>query len=282
MLSRVLDRTGRGGFVQQHTECSAGNLLLIGETVVKRGGRPARHLRHRGTPRLGAQQAMGVLERHDAYPYRRAHRLVARLRGGARRMGVRSPRAEGGPPRSHRNTGRQRDAAPSLGDRPAQARARHLSIDIDEVTGGTRLRAEIPGASVDVIAARPAGHESLAVVVPWSDRRFQYTVKDIGRPPPGASPSTALHDVPVGGARSRPRALDLRCYWNWGAGSACVSEAVLSGVQARWAVDRRSDPLENAIFIDGGCTSSDTGDYLRPGPYAARASTRRSCRSTTR
>ncbi|WP_353940298.1 DUF2804 family protein [Streptomyces sp. HUAS MG91] len=35
-----------------------------------------------------------------------------------------------------------------------------------------RLDAEVP----------PPGHGALGVVVPWSDRRFQYTVKDIGRP----------------------------------------------------------------------------------------------------
>ena len=50
----------------------------------------------------------------------------------------------------------------SLGDGPARARARDLTIDIDEIPEGTRLRAQIPGASVDIVASRPPGHESLA------------------------------------------------------------------------------------------------------------------------
>src|SRR5699024_12210425 len=61
----------------------------------------------------------------------------------------------------------------------ARARARGLGIAIDETDGGTRLRAIGPGVRVDVVAELPPGHERLAVVVPWSDRRFQYTVKDV-------------------------------------------------------------------------------------------------------
>src|SRR5690606_3111475 len=55
----------------------------------------------------------------------------------------------------------------------------------DELPEGTRLRARIPGAEIDVIAALPEGHERLAVVVPWSRTRFQYTVKDVARPASG-------------------------------------------------------------------------------------------------
>jgi hypothetical protein len=81
--------------------------------------------------------------------------------------------------------GRSATLPASLGDGPARARHGRLSIDVDEIDGGTRLRATIPGASFDVVAAKPPGHECLAVVVPWSDRRFQYTVKDVARPASG-------------------------------------------------------------------------------------------------
>ena len=73
----------------------------------------------------------------------------------------------------------------TLGDGPARARAKALAIDLDEVEGGTRLRARTRDVSFDVVAELPHGHERLAVVVPWSDTRFQYTVKDVARPARG-------------------------------------------------------------------------------------------------
>ena len=74
----------------------------------------------------------------------------------------------------------------TLGDGPARAKSGTLKIDIVEEAGGTRLKASIPGASFDVFAERPEGHESLAVVVPWSTKRFQYTEKDVARPASGS------------------------------------------------------------------------------------------------
>src|SRR5690606_6224935 len=73
----------------------------------------------------------------------------------------------------------------TLGDGPARARAKALAIDLDEVEGGTRLRARTRDVSFDVVAELPHWHERLAVVVPWSDTRFQYTVKDVARPARG-------------------------------------------------------------------------------------------------
>ena len=67
----------------------------------------------------------------------------------------------------------------------AHAEADGLTIDFDEVPGGTRLRARSAEIDIDLLASRPLGHECLAVVVPWSTRRFQYTVKDVGRPASG-------------------------------------------------------------------------------------------------
>src|SRR5690606_22951439 len=73
----------------------------------------------------------------------------------------------------------------TLDEGPARARAKGLEIDIDGVAAGTRLRARIDGARFDVVAALPDGHERVAVVVPWSDTRVQYSVKDVCRPASG-------------------------------------------------------------------------------------------------
>ena len=164
----------------------------------------------------------------------------------------------------------------SLGDGPARARARDLTIDVDEMAEGTRLRAQIPGASVDIVASRPPGHESLAVVVPWSDRRFQYTVKDVARPASGTIIVDGVtHDVPVGESwavldHGRGR-WPYDVSWNWGAGSG-ISDGRVIGVQlgGRWTDGTGS--TENALFVDGRLHKVseelrweyDTADFLRP------------------
>jgi hypothetical protein len=68
---------------------------------------------------------------------------------------------------------------------PARARTKRLSIDIDPTPEGTRLQARAERVDLDVIAHLQPGHERLGVVVPGSERLFQYTVKDPARPAVG-------------------------------------------------------------------------------------------------
>ena len=164
----------------------------------------------------------------------------------------------------------------SLGEGPARARARDLTIDIDEMPEGTRLRAQIPGATVDIVANRPPGHESLGVVVPWSDRRFQYTVKDVARPASGTITVDGVHhDVPAGKSwavldHGRGR-WPYDVSWNWGAGSG-VSDGRVIGVQLGGQWTDGSGSTENALFVDGRLHKIseelrweyDTTDFLRP------------------
>ncbi|WP_061961151.1 DUF2804 domain-containing protein [Demequina flava] len=164
----------------------------------------------------------------------------------------------------------------ALGDGPARAKGRNLRIDIAEVDGGTRLRAKIPGASLDIVAAHPNGHESLAVVVPWSDRRFQYTVKDIARPASGTiTVDGAEHTVPDGSSwavldHGRGR-WPYNMRWNWGAGSG-ISDGHVIGVQVGGQWTDGTGSTENAIFVDGRlhkiseevAWDYDTSDYMGP------------------
>lgn len=144
---------------------------------------------------------------------------------------------------------------------PAHARAKDLEIDVIPSAGsgaaarGTRLQARIPGASFDVFAALPDGHERLAVVVPWSRTRFQYTVKDVARPASGTVTLDGVaYDVPAGESwavldHGRGRwPYDIS--WNWGAGSG-VSQGRTIGIQVggRWTEGTGS--TENAFFVDG-------------------------------
>ncbi|HWD63170.1 MAG TPA: DUF2804 domain-containing protein [Humibacter sp.] len=177
----------------------------------------------------------------------------------------------------------------SIGTGHAGARAKvqggELSIAIDEVDGGTRLLASAPRVSLDVLATRPDGrtlaeHEAMAVVVPWSKRLFQYTVKDVDRPAVGTLTVDGVeHDIPAGRSwavldHGRGRwPYDVR--WNWGAASGFVGEGAARrrvGLQlgGRWTDGTGS--TENAFVVDGRVHkiseelvweySSD--DWLRP------------------
>ena len=142
---------------------------------------------------------------------------------------------------------------------PSRARAKELEIDIEELSDGgrraTRLRARIPGASFDVLAALPDGHERLAVVVPWDDKRFQYTVKDLCRPATGTvTLDGRTFELPEGESwavldHGRGR-WPYDVAWNWGAGCG-VSDGHVIGLQVggRWTEGTGS--TENSILVDG-------------------------------
>jgi hypothetical protein len=138
---------------------------------------------------------------------------------------------------------------------PARARAKNLAIDLDETSEGTRLRASAPGVEVDVLAVRPDRHESLGVVVPWSRRLFQYTVKDVTRPASGRLVVDGVtHQL---AAESSFAVLDhgrgrwpYSVTWNWGAGYGWLAgRSVGIQVGGKWTDGTGS--TENGLFVDG-------------------------------
>lgn len=166
--------------------------------------------------------------------------------------------------------------APVLDAGPARARARGLSIDVLPEPGAVRLRAEAGDVRFEVSVTRPAGHECLAVVVPWSSRRFQYTVKDLALPATGTLHVGATEfAVPAGESwavldHGRGR-WPYDVSWNWGAGSGVCRDQVI-GVQVggRWTDGTGS--TENGILLDGHLHkisadldwSYDLADWRRP------------------
>lgn len=138
---------------------------------------------------------------------------------------------------------------------PSRAHARGLDIAIDDGVGRTRLRARTARVEVDVIAEAPAGHESLGVVVPWSDRRFQYTLKDVARPAAGSVVVDGVrHAVPAGESwavldHGRGR-WPYSMRWNWGAGSGVVDGRTV-GVQVGGTWTDGTGTTENALVLDG-------------------------------
>lgn len=164
----------------------------------------------------------------------------------------------------------------NVADGPATARHKDLSVDIDQVEGGTRIRASVPGGSFDVFAAKPEGHECLAVVVPWTDELFQYTIKDISRPATGSvTVGDKTYEVPEGSwaildhGRGRwPHDV----HWNWGAGSGKLADGRVMGLQVgdKWTDGTGS--TENSFLLGTRVYKIsekltwvyDTEDWMKP------------------
>lgn len=172
--------------------------------------------------------------------------------------------------------GRSATLPRTLGAGPASARTKAVQIEVTEVEGGTRLRARGERIEVDVVAARPEGHESLGVVVPWTDKLFQYTVKDVARPATGVIRlDGTAHDVPAEESwaildHGRGRwPYDVR--WNWGAGAGRTDGKVI-GIQVGGQWTDGTGSVENSLLVDGRLTkisqelvwTYDTDDWMAP------------------
>ena len=113
----------------------------------------------------------------------------------------------------------------------------------------------------------------MGVVVPWSARRFQYTVKDVARPALGSLWVDGVeHPVAAGDSwavldHGRGR-WPYAVHWNWGAGSGLVDGRVI-GVQVggrwtdRWPWSRCSGCSASCAWR---CCCANT---VRPGCEAA-------------
>ena len=125
--------------------------------------------------------------------------------------------------------------------------ARVVSKQLTIEVGDGLLRATAPGVEVDLTVG--AGGECLGVAVPWTSRRFQYTVKDVSRPVAGRiEVDGASYDVTEGwavldhGRGKWPYSIT----WNWAAGSAADRGLTLGG---KWTDG--TGITENALFVDG-------------------------------
>lgn len=143
----------------------------------------------------------------------------------------------------------------NLGAGRARARAKQLELAVEPVPEGFRLRASYPHIAFDVTVNRPEDQDCLAVVVPWSETRFQYTVKDVALPAAGTlTIDGAVQEVPAGASwavldHGRGRwPYDVR--WNWGAGSGVWGGHTI-GIQlgGRWTDG--TGQTENGILVDG-------------------------------
>lgn len=149
------------------------------------------------------------------------------------------------------------------GTTPLRVELDGLRLEIADDPHGTRFDAswtEPDGraGNLDLMVEQPPAHESLNVVIPWSDREFNFTSKHQARPATGAlvvgdrrwaiggddgPESWGVLDV---GRGRWPSDID----WNWGGGAGRSGEHVV-GIQigARWT--EGSGFTENGLIIDG-------------------------------
>lgn len=141
----------------------------------------------------------------------------------------------------------------------------HDGLDLGMVDdeSGTRLTAswtEPDGRAgrLDVLVELPAGHESLNVVIPWSDTVFNFTSKHQARPATGEL-TVGDRSWSIGGSEGPESwgVLDVgrgrwphEIAWNWGGGAGRAGDHVV-GLQigAKWT--QGSGFTENALIVDG-------------------------------
>lgn len=160
---------------------------------------------------------------------------------------------------------------------PMEASRKDVVVRMTPAGDGTVLHARSPRIELDVRVLAEDGHESMGVVVPWSDRKFQYTKKDNCLRAEGvivvdgvtheieASTSYAVHD------RGRGR-WPYFTFWNWGAGNGRTANGEELGLQfgGKWTDGTPS--TENWVRIDGRLSKIsahldwryDPNDWLAP------------------
>lgn len=150
--------------------------------------------------------------------------------------------------------GRRLDLPATCFGGPIQVHLSGLSIDLVPLIDGVHLGVDAGEVTADVRIARPAGHECLGVVVPWSDTRFQYTVKEntlraTGRVSVSGREWEVGDDAWATVDHGRGR-WPYRITWNWGSGSGVVDGRVV-GVQVGGAWTDGTGATENSLSVDG-------------------------------
>lgn len=169
-------------------------------------------------------------------------------------------------------------ALPDLpGTAPLRYRSPKIEVALTDDADGTTIAAwwkEGDGtrSSLNARIDLPPGHESLNVVIPWSERRFQYTSKHQARPAHGtlevgddvvhfgSSASSVAVDAEheVHAAEEAWGVLDVgrgrwpyRTRWNWGGGAGRSAEGAVVGIQigAKWT--EGTGFTENGVIVDG-------------------------------
>lgn len=117
--------------------------------------------------------------------------------------------------------------------------------------------------SLDLTIDAEPGHESLNVVIPWTDKRFQYTSKHQARAARGTftrgdtviefgSPSGQRTDDDAWGVLDVGRGRwPYRTRWNWGGGAGHADDGTVVGIQLGGKWTEGTQFTENGLICDG-------------------------------
>ncbi len=141
-----------------------------------------------------------------------------------------------------------------------------FELDIRDDATGTRIRGtwtERDGRAgrLDVTVALPPGHESLNVVIPWSDEVFNFTSKHQARPAEGIVVVGGVERaIGTGESGDAWGVLDVgrgrwpsEITWNWGGGAGRAGDHVV-GLQVGGKWTEGTGFTENGVIVDGRLT----------------------------
>ena len=134
-----------------------------------------------------------------------------------------------------------------------------FALRIDESTSATRFaargRSKQGPIEIEITVAKPVDHESLNVVIPWSDRTFQFTSKQNTRRATGTvrvGDRTWIIDEGHDAWAARDSGRGIWPYanrWNWAAASG-QSDGRIVGLQFGGKWTEGTGATENALCID--------------------------------
>ena len=155
-----------------------------------------------------------------------------------------------------------------------------MRVALSDEGTGTRIQVEAGDfggmrLAADILVERPEGHETLNVVIPWSDIQFQYTSKQNTLP---ASGFVQLDDERLEFASPAFGCLDYgrgvwpeHTVWNWGSASGIHGGRTVGlNLGGKWTDG--TGMTENGICIDGRLTKIsedlafeyDGNDLMKP------------------
>jgi hypothetical protein len=140
-----------------------------------------------------------------------------------------------------------------------------LELDISDDSTGTHIHANWterdgrPGR-LDVTVSLPPGHESLNVVIPWSNDLFNFTSKHQARAAEGALVIGDQRRIIGGNGGDAWGVLDVgrgrwpsEITWNWGGGAGRTGDHVI-GLQVGGKWTEGTGFTENGVVVDGRLT----------------------------
>jgi len=166
-----------------------------------------------------------------------------------------------------------------------------MSVSFLDERGATRVRVQSPAfdgttLSAELLVERPKGHETINVVIPWSQHQFNHNSKQICLP---ASGTVSLGDQAFSFEPGRAfGCLDFsrgiwpyRTFWNWACFSG-IQDGRSIGINLGGSWTDGTGMTENGICVDGRVSkigedlrfSYDPSDQMKPWAITAPVSGR--------